>query len=157
MFAGMAPAQCAKLIGHYRGEHYPCLKKYAVTVRDDPRVGVKPAAVLARMVQFEQNLASALKIFDSSFGQNLSPQHSALRLAKFVDLICLFLVEFLTVHPYANGNGHTARLLVWILLGRYGFWPKHWTLDASPNYHQAIASYRSGNKTDLRDFMLACI
>jgi Fic family protein len=62
---------------------------------------------------------------------------------------CSVFVKFLTIHPYLNGNGHAARLIVWSLLLRYGYRPWRWTIEPGPEprqvYLDQIANYRSGN------------
>jgi len=57
------------------------------------------------------------------------------KLAYAVIFACSIFVTFLQIHPYANGNGHAARLVVWAILGRYGYWPKSWPIE--PVVHPA--------------------
>jgi fido (protein-threonine AMPylation protein) len=62
-----------------------------------------------------------------------------------------FFVEYLRVHPYANGNGHLARFIISALMGNYGRWPVRWTVDPRPggNYDQLISAYRDGDPAPL--------
>lgn len=157
LFTGMAPATCQYLVGNYRGAEFPCLKNYCVGVGNDARVGVPPAYVVPYLGLFESTLSSALKKFEAE--TRLKPQRTPppILLAQFVSIVANFLQMFLTIHPYANGNGHMGRLLVWVLLGRFGYWPVQWPLDTSPNYHQALSAHRDGNKVPLENFILKCI
>ena len=50
-----------------------------------------------------------------------------MKLYSVVVVACRVLEWFLRIHPYANGNGHIARLVVVGLLGRYGYWPRTWS------------------------------
>jgi hypothetical protein len=113
------------------------------------------------MGEFETLLAAACANFDATFGPNAtSGVDPAIALAKLVSLLCLFLELFLTIHPYANGNGHCGRLIVWIILVRYGFIPTNWPLDAkppAPAYAKAISAYRDKNKLPLETLLMQCI
>lgn len=159
MFYGMMPEKCSYLAGNYRGSKFPCLVNYNVKVGMDPKVGVTASMVPLFMAGFENGLSDALTKFEEKFNQQPSPsaQQKAVLLAQFVGILSAFLVNFLTIHPYANGNGHMARLLVWVLLGRFGYWPVDWPLDSSPPYHVALTQYRNGTKTPLEQFLLKCI
>jgi len=82
------------------------------------------------------------------------------KLLYVVVFACRVFVEFLTIHPYADGNGHAARFVIWSLLGRYGYWPRRWTVDPrppDPPYGTMIAEYRGGNPEPLEKYVLGCI
>jgi len=74
-----------------------------------------------------------------------------------VTVCCRALEHFLRIHPYANGNGHAARFLVWAILWRYGYWTRRWPLDGSPPYHALLSRYRDGDVEPLEKFLLACV
>jgi Fic family protein len=73
-----------------------------------------------------------------------------------VKVACRFLVLFLTMHPYVNGNGHIGRFIVWAILSKYGYSPTHWPLDCSPPYHRLLSLYRNGNRKPLEDYVYSC-
>jgi Fic family protein len=73
---------------------------------------------------------------------------------------CSIFVEFLRIHPHANGNGHIARFIVISFLGRYELWPRQWPLDErppDPPYSSLIKRYRDGRPDLLEQFVLKCI
>lgn len=153
IFRGMTPKECRYLAGNYRGANFKCLINYNVQIGNDPKVGTRADQVQLQMALFEAALTNAMNIFNAS----KSTVRPDLLLSKFVKLLATCLVNFLTIHPYANGNGHMARLMVWVLLGRFGVWPESWPLDASPSYAQAIYDHRRGNVATLENFILKCI
>ena len=79
------------------------------------------------------------------------------KLYYVVTFACRVLVEFLRIHPYANGNGHIGRFIVWLILARFGYWPKQWPLNASPPYHELLKTYRDGDPLPLEEFVLQCL
>jgi Fic family protein len=75
-------------------------------------------------------------------------------------LACRVFEVFLRIHPYANGNGHAARFLIWCLLSRYGYWPKGWPIEPrppDPPYTHLISEYRNGNWEPLEEFVLKTV
>lgn len=72
--------------------------------------------------------------------------------AQFFDL-------FLRVHPYANGNGHIARLLVLAVFASFDIWPKKWPVEGRPPgpYGDIIKASRRGNPSLLVKYMVQCI
>jgi hypothetical protein len=143
--------------GNYRGSAFPHLDKYEVGVGADPRVGVSPAKVKRHMHEFETLLSKALVIFDKAYVIAKAAGDLASLLPKLVSILGVFLTKFLTIHPYANGNGHMGRLIVSVLLGRYGFWPAAWPLHERPAYSELLSKHRDGDHAPLNKFLLRCI
>ena len=106
-----------------------------------------------RMGRFNEEMRRVLAAIDAATPM-LSP---AKLLALVVPLLASILVEFLTIHPYANGNGHMGRAIVWILLGRQGLWPQTWPLDDHPPYDAPLKAYRDGNPDPLETLIYQCI
>ena len=87
----------------------------------------------------------------------LSDEDKALYTVMFA---CRVFEIFLRVHPYANGNGHVARFLIWSILGRYDYWPQQWPIEPrppDPPDSQLIVEYRNGNPEPLEQYVLQCI
>ena len=130
--------------GHYRGEAYRCLQHYYVSVLSDPRVGVVPASVLYWMEQLRQIMEPGIHALDTDF--TLPAKRATALSGRF---FCRAFELFLRIHPYANGNGHIGRFLIWCILGRYGHWPRRWSVDPrppDPPYSDFIFRYRNGDK-----------
>jgi len=158
MFVGLTPIGCGYFAGHYRGEKFRCLEHYEVVVQGDPRVGTPAQMVSLDLANFSDHvlragLAALRRAYDLP-DSRLPPEEKLIFLVTFA---CRVLVEFLRIHPYANGNGHIGRLVVWLLLSRFGYWPKRWPLNTSPPYHQLLSDYRSGSHEPLEKFVLNCV
>jgi Fic family protein len=80
------------------------------------------------------------------------------KLVLFVQMAAALFVEFLEIHPYANGNGHMARTMLLFLLARRNLFPaRAWNIDpkpADPPYSNLISQYRSGNRDTLIKFII---
>jgi fido (protein-threonine AMPylation protein) len=157
LFFELTPPNHEYYAGHYRGESYRCLYEYQVMVHGDPRVGSDPAVVAAELKQIERVIRDGLAVLDAN--RNVPDAHvsKAQKLLHVVVLACRVFEVFLRIHPYANGNGHAARFLIWSLLSRYGYWPKGWPIEPrppDPPYTQLITEYRNGNWEPLEEFVL---
>lgn len=157
LFNGLVPDDFPYFAGNYRGQDYRCLKHYEVCIPSDDTVGVYPSGVHQAMKYVEEVLNKSLPAID--FAHNLPEAQlpKDLRIVYLVKFATRVLVEFLRVHPYANGNGHMARFIVFAMLARYKLWPKKWPLDESPSYHRHIYDYRKGNVVPLEDFILRSV
>jgi len=155
LFTDLTPPGCAYFAGHYRGEDFRCLKFYRVIVPGDPRVGSTPESVGVEMVSIAAAIREAHEALDSLHGDKKVT--SSDRLVATVKVVCSTLEAVLRVHPYANGNGHAGRFIVWAILGRYGYWPRNWPIEPrppDPPYTAAIVQYRNGDPVPLEEFVL---
>jgi len=153
-FQQVVPLECEYYAGHYRGENFRCLRFCSVGVDGDDRVGASPQSVAFHMGRLAVEIRSGVRVLDAQIAAN-----SRDGLRCLVAVSARIFVAFLTIHPYANGNGHMARLIVWALMGRYGFWPKRWPVDPrpSPPYTDLITQCRSGNPQPLEECLLRSI
>jgi hypothetical protein len=152
IFRELTPDRCEYYAGHYRGEQFRCLVFYPVSVPADPRVGSPPSAVAFLMQELNNQIRIGLTALDANV--LLTTEQ---RLRYLVALASQAFVAFLTIHPYANGNGHAGRLIVWSILGRYGHWPKRWPVEPrppDPPYSNLIVLHRNGNKEPLELYLL---
>jgi hypothetical protein len=157
VFATLTPTNVPQYAGHYRGENLPCLKDYTVGVQGDPRVGFPPDRVLASMQGFSADVGAALNALDAAKDMR-APE--AQKLNCIVVVACRLLERFLAIHPYANGNGHMGRFIVWLVLGRYDYWPYEWPVEPrppDPPYTEYIVRARNGERHLLEQFVLGCI
>lgn len=157
LFRQLAPDECAYFAGHYRGENYRCLKYMQVSIRSDPRVGFPPHQVRGCMAELATIVQEAVAALDE--GMELPNAQIPLRdkILYVVASACRIFELFLRIHPYVNGNGHTARFCMWALLGRYGLWPVSWPIDPRPDdppYTDLIVKYRNGNQVPLETFIM---
>lgn len=155
MFADLAPPEAPYYAGHYRGEPFRCLRDYPVYIPSDRRVGSPPRLVPAQMELAAGQLDRALAALDTaSDAPEIEP---ATKVQYAVAVACRFMEALHRVHPYANGNGHMARLLVWAITGRYGYWPTGLSVEPrpqDPNYISLIERYRNGDWQPLEEYVL---
>lgn len=150
LFHRLTPYRCDYYAGHYRGENYRCLRFLRVGIASDRRVGFEPDQVLPAIVQLSIRVRLALSKLDQ-----LSDEFH--QLLQAVSLAAEILELLLRIHPYANGNGHIARLAVVAILARYNYRLRNWPVEPRPEdppYVQLIVAYRSGNHQPLEDFLL---
>lgn len=160
VFLKLAPPGYEYYAGNYRGSDFRCLKCVRVGVVGDLRVGYSPADVSRGVSRFNVNLRAGIAGLDEAFAlpnAKLSPQAKLMYLVTFVSRA---FIDFLTIHPYIDGNGHIARLIVWALLTRYDYWPNRWPIEPrtqDPEYLNTIRAYRDGKHTGLERYILRCI
>lgn len=158
MFAGMAPQDCTCILGTYRGDQQcQALTNYLVQVPADSRVGFRPDLVTNAIKALEGQLHQVFQNFEAWLAGKYPDVPEDVVLTRLVDIVCTALEMFLRIHPYANGNGHAARLLVWVLLTRHGFPPESWPLDESVAYSKALTEYRNANRRPLNVLVLRSI
>jgi hypothetical protein len=113
---GLVPPD-PKLVGRFRGE--AGLENYNVKVGDLP--GVRASDVPSELAEFDRKLRQALAELD----QLIKPEQdlTADDLAAILTLCAWAHSEWVRIHPFANGNGRTARLWANSIAMRYGLPP----------------------------------
>lgn len=83
--------------------------------------GVPPADVASELTSFEATLQAAVSILDRAYPAGVDLDADGL--AAVIDLAAWAHAEWVRIHPFANGNGRTARVWAnWILV-RFGLPP----------------------------------
>lgn len=104
-------------VGAFRGE--PGLEWVQVHVGG--HYGVASDRVSGALRDFERRLQSAVAFFDDSIPPDAEPD--ADQVGAIVELCAWAHAEWVRIHPFANGNGRTARLWANSLAMRYGLPP----------------------------------
>jgi len=152
LFAGLTPIGHAYFAGHYRGEGYACLREYRVFFGG--REGAKPGHVMHEMRELASFLDGAFNALDMRGQEGVQTEEFVMHAAQ---LAADAFQRFLTIHPYANGNGHMGRFVVWAIFTRYGYIPQSWTIDPRPNfskYEEMIEAHRRGDCEQLEQAIL---
>ncbi|CAN5905695.1 hypothetical protein BH11MYX2_BH11MYX2_35120 [soil metagenome] len=158
IFAGLTPQYFPYFAGHYRGEPLRCLDTYEVEVPADPMVGVLAEDVATDVASLAGELTSGMEKADAIHADTTLNEDE--RVVEVVAIACDVFVRFLTIHPFANGNGHAARFLIWAFLGRYDLWADAWTIEPRPghqHYSNGIYLHRRNSKSRLIAAVLASL
>jgi hypothetical protein len=116
-----------RFVGAFRGE--PGLEN--LQVRVGVHYGVDAAKVAEELAGFERKLHALLRELDTMLPVGREPD--ADQLAAVVDLCAWVHAEWVRIHPFANGNGRTARLWANFIAMRYGL-PPFIRLRPRPNF-----------------------
>ena len=133
-------ASKAKFIAAFRGE--PGLEN--IQVRIGTQYGVPSDSVAEELRKFQVKLQKSIGLLDEMLtpGQALTPD----QLGAVIDLCAWTHSEWVRIHPFANGNGRTARLWANCIALRYGL-PSFVRLRPRPDgrYGAAGAQAMVGN------------
>lgn len=154
IFKGLTVPNQPYLAGHYRGENFPCLAYRHVLIDGD--AGMLPQFVDHVMTSLTKDMLDHVRWLDDLHKDPDAPP--LVRVRQVVEFACEIFSGVLKVHPYANGNGHAVRLLVWAVLIRYGLRPKDWPVEPrppDPPYTTLLREYRKGNREPLMLDMLS--
>lgn len=125
-----------RYVGAFRGE--PGLEKTKVKI--GAFWGVPPADVQEELREFERKLQSAVERFDEALPPGKEPTRD--EADAVIDLCAWAHAEWVRIHPFANGNGRTARLWANFLALRYGL-PPFVRLRPRPNDGYEAAGIRA--------------
>lgn len=152
LFEQLTPDGYEYYAGHYRGADFRCLRYYKVIAGGDPQVGSPPERVWEDMQRFTDFVTNGIDATDGTYRLSDDQLSEDEKLLNLIRLVAQVFVDFLTVHPYYDGNGHIGRLLVWGILLRYGYRPQGWPVHPrpdDPNYGPMIAQHRRNNPEPL--------
>jgi fido (protein-threonine AMPylation protein) len=121
LFRGIAPHP--DYVGQFRDEDRTsyCLQGYEVLVGDIP--GTDSSRVLLEVETYFNEFNTRLKSLAGSFPSSNAHTPSLGDVEGVVELAAWVHGEWVRIHPFANGNGRTARLLANYVLIRFGFGP----------------------------------
>lgn len=108
------------------------------------------------MAAFAEALRTGFANADAAVASPASQREDLL--LNLVRFACQAFDVFQRIHPYANGNGHVARFLIWSVLGKYNFWPRRFTIEPRPNeprFIELIVRHRNGDREPLVEFVLS--
>ena len=155
MFAEVVPQGREYLAGNYRGAPYPQLIDRPVFIYGFDCAHYSEVHKL--MDSFHHELVEGMeKIGVLARAGGWTPAQSLVALSAFVSHI---FVNFLKIHPFANGNGHISRLLVWCIFQYKRIKCKFWQIPDRnvnpPDY--MIGRYRNGDMNPLINCFLYLI
>ncbi len=104
-------------VGKFRGE----TGLENVDVQIGTSYGTAPDQVAGELKAFEQKFHDVLNVLDRKI--NPDQQLTTDDIANVIDLCSWVHTEWIRIHPFANGNGRTARLWVNAIAMRYGLPP----------------------------------
>jgi hypothetical protein len=115
---------------------------YGYEVRVGPHHGVPSADVPRELADLEVKIQRACVTLDAVVAVGERPT-SAADLGAVIDLCANVHGEWVRIHPFANGNGRTARVWVNWLAARYGLPPFLQIKPRPANYLYGLAAGRS--------------
>lgn len=104
-------------VGRFRGE--AGLQNCQVRIGNAP--GVPPADVADELQLFETKLQAAVSALDQTYSVGVDLDTDGL--SAVIDLAAWAHAEWVRIHPFANGNGRSARVWANLILVRYGIPP----------------------------------
>lgn len=121
-----------RYVGRFRGEE----GMTGVEVSVGPNPGVPSGGVARELVEFEQRLQSLIAYLDARIPPLQEPTQDEFR--AVIDVCAWTHAEWIRIHPFANGNGRTARLWVNAIALRYGL-PPFMRIRPRPNSDYGMA------------------
>lgn len=150
MFQGMTPGSCTCIVGNYRGtETCPDLRYCPVRVDNDMKIGFAPELVVGAMSELDDECNQLMGVHHAWLENEGRAAHPERQLMKFAVVAAKIFERFLTIHPYIDGNGHCARLLVLRLFTWANFPPTRWDIDAKLDVYQELTAHRRGERGPL--------
>jgi len=115
MHTGCCHVPVAAYVGNFRGTTHPYLEAYENQF--GPFISFQAADVPTAVLKVEAEIKNLLDRFDLLMGNEAAATPS--RLNNVIDAVVGPYVDWIRIHPFADGNGRTARLMVNWLFARY--------------------------------------
>jgi len=123
-------------VRNFRGE--TGLERFEIVI--DRQFGVPARSVRTALKQFERELQRQVARLDQAIPPNV-PLTGA-QLGAIIELAAWVHAEWIRIHPFANGNGRTARIWANFLALRYGL-PPFIRLRPRPNHGYEAAGAKA--------------
>jgi fido (protein-threonine AMPylation protein) len=149
MFRRVVPDHCAYLAGGYRGSSFECLRQRNVGMGS--RRGANYGQVAQLMDQFHVDLAAMLDGLKVAVTSRSGAAVFAVGVAK---VVANAVSRFQLIHPFADGNGHVARLMAWVILANHNMLPQHWRIHENPGWDVLVSQHQDGTTGPLEAFIL---
>jgi fido (protein-threonine AMPylation protein) len=155
LFAGLTPPRQNFFAGSYRGQYPEPLLSCRAWVEGEAKT--PPRFVVGAMVNLRNNITRKFGELDKRAKENQPDNAAQSFLIELVEFAAATFCDFLAIHPYVNGNGHAARLVLTAVLGRYGYWLKRWSVHPRPAepYLDVQKKYWKGDKDPLHKQLLS--
>ena len=124
MMQGLTPPN-DDWVGAFRGE--PGVENIGVRIAE--HFSTPPDEVASELADFERRVLAAIAHLDANIEPGSEPDAAQLR--AILDLSAFAHAEWVRIHPFANGNGRTARLWVNMIAERYNL-PSYLSLRPRP-------------------------
>lgn len=160
LFSRLVPPKMDYLAGNYRGQDFKCLRHRPAGIPANQRVGSPPEVVHLDLKQFGKHFQATISGLDALMSVPNARVQPREKLKYLVAAACSLFSEFLIIHPFANGNGHIARIMLTWILARFGYWLSDFPIEPRPNdpeYSDAIFKYQNGDFTPLERMVLLSI
>lgn len=132
MMSGLTPPE-EKMVGQFRGAEP--LSEIEVVVGSYP--GVPAAEVAQETARFETTLIQIIQHLDTNIPPGSPPTPD--QLSAIIEACAWAHAEWVRIHPFANGNGRTARFWANAIAMRYDL-PPFVRLRPRPNFGYEAAS-----------------
>ena len=154
MFKDLTPKNQPDFAGHYRGSSAYYLKNYKVKFGQNE--GALPVDVESSMEALAYSLRRLYKRFLSN--SQITGMARTTILYNFARLAAITIIDFIKIHPYADGNGHISRFIACAYLMPHKLIPTKWQIDPRPNdqdYSQGmIGGVRDANLDILTNYLI---
>jgi hypothetical protein len=119
LLSGLSYATDVTWLGAYRGSDHPNLENLGVRV--GTVCGVSPHQVNEALVDFFEGLTARMSTLEVTIPVDRDKSKTQLR--QIAELAGWAHGEWVRIHPFANGNGRTARLIANWVLSRFRLGP----------------------------------
>ena len=106
-----------RFVGSFRGE----ADLEYIQVRVGTKLGIDARLVAAELFEFEKNMKALVYELDMALPVGQNPDQD--QMSAILDVCAWAHSEWIRIHPFANGNGRTARVWADSLAVRYGLPP----------------------------------
>lgn len=144
LLQGLSYVPDACYLGAYRGSAHPWLIRYEVAFGGGRHHGIPAAKVSTHLETYFATLGDRVRSLAVAIPLDSTRSEDQVR--RIADLAAWAHGEWIRIHPFANGNGRTARTLANWILARFHLLPVvGYRPRPGPPYAQACEASMTGN------------